>query len=530
MSTSDEESTSGSSVGPAQEPSGSEQVQGKFAIKNLDTGEEFDVVEEESRLNALLGHLTVQGLSADSDLAGGQSPLAVDSPSGRTQAGKRGRAFIKYLKQAVKNPESSPRASGSPSSSTVDAKHDLNNTTVRVCSTKKDKDKTKGCLRNLKFCQCVRGHRGEIWVSRFSKNGMFLATAGKDTYVKVWRVTTQEQAESRQASEQMPSNGPSCSVQDYNSGLGVVLAPTPFRVYSGHTLDVVSLAWSGSSFLASGATDCTVRIWHVSKKECLAVLKHNDIVTCLEFHPSDDCILITGSFDKKLRTWNIPTARVVHWHTTPYMITAVAFMGSGAMVVTGFINGQCIFFHYDKTEGFQFNTEIDCRNRRVSHRKGKKVSGIQVVQRACASNIKTEKTKELVLVTTNDSRIRLFETEGFACIYKFKGLVNNNLQIAAEAKGDMVLCASEDKSVFLWSFDLAKKPANLLKKHNASITTKCHTYESFVAHNTIVTSARFLPDAAVRAYNGKPSDSRSASEMLLSCSGDGHIHVFTVED
>ena len=533
MSGSDNESSSGSSLGVAVEQSSqSKAVQGNFAIKNLDTGEEFNVVEEESRLNALLGHLTVQGVStldpsSDVESTGEailSSPVGSgDSPSGRLQTGKRGRALIKYLKHAVKNQETPTKSPDASTASGSDPKSVLNNNVVRVSSSKKER--TKQCLNDLKFVQCVRGHQGAIWASKFSQNGMFLATAGKDTKVMVWRVSTQAEARSMPPSQ---VNNYSCAVQDYKPQHRAILAPTPLRVYSGHTLDVVALAWSGSNFLASGATDCTVRIWHISKKECLVILKHNDIVTCVEFHPMDDGILITGSFDKKLRTWNIPSARVIHWHTTPYMITALAFMAKGQMVVTGFINGQCIFFHYDKGEGFQFNTEIDCRNRRVSHRKGKKVSGIRVVEGTSAGG-KSDKPKEYVLVTTNDSRIRLFETEGFACIYKFKGLVNNNLQIVADSKGGKVLCSSEDKNVFLWQFDLTKKPTNLLKKHNTSITTKCHAYESFAAHNTIVTSARFFPDTAIDVVLGPFAD-RAARNVLLTCGGDGHIHVFAKED
>jgi len=41
--------------------------------------------------------------------------------------------------------------------------------------------------------------------------------------------------------------------------------PEPFRIYVGHTGDVIDIAWSKSIFLLSASIDKTVRLWHVSR-------------------------------------------------------------------------------------------------------------------------------------------------------------------------------------------------------------------------------------------------------------------------
>ena len=58
--------------------------------------------------------------------------------------------------------------------------------------------------------------------------------------------------------------------------------------------------------------DKTVRLWHISKEECILTLPHEDVVKCISFHPKDPCYFISGSLDGKLRFWNIPDRKPVY--------------------------------------------------------------------------------------------------------------------------------------------------------------------------------------------------------------------------
>jgi WD repeat-containing protein 44 len=195
---------------------------------------------------------------------------------------------------------------------------------------------------------------------------------------------------------------------------------------------------------------------------------------------------VSGCFDKKLRIWNIPHERVVEWTHTPHMVTAAIFSPTGEFAIAGLYQGQCVFY---KTErALRYHTQIDCRNAHGSNRKGKKVTGMAFVPGAAGAG-------EL-LVTTNDSRMRLYQTEDFSQTYKYKGMVNNQMQIRAvfSQDGDKIICGSETGSVYVWdthSQYVPTKMGSLMAKKDRN-----ESYEFFQATSArppIMTAAAFAP-------------------------------------
>jgi len=100
------------------------------------------------------------------------------------------------------------------------------------------------------------------------------------------------------------------------------------------------------------------------------------------------------------------------------MITAASFHPSGSRVIAGLLNGQCILYQVNAHQQMNYYTQIDCRNSRGSKRKGRKVTGIEFTPEG-----------KYFLVSTNDSRMRLFSVDNYSRICKYKGLLNNYLQI-----------------------------------------------------------------------------------------------------
>lgn len=78
--------------------------------------------------------------------------------------------------------------------------------------------------------------------------------------------------------------------------------------------------------------DKTVRLWHISRRECLCCFQHIDFVTALAFHPRNDQFFLSGSLDGKLRLWNIPDKKVTLWNEVDgntKIITAANFIQVG---------------------------------------------------------------------------------------------------------------------------------------------------------------------------------------------------------
>lgn len=92
------------------------------------------------------------------------------------------------------------------------------------------------------------------------------------------------------------------------------LWPTPLRILFGHTQDVIDISWSKSHFILSASADHNVRLWHVTRGDCLQVFRHPDIATSIDFHPLHDRYFISGCFDRRLRVWDIISdARTKEW-------------------------------------------------------------------------------------------------------------------------------------------------------------------------------------------------------------------------
>lgn len=310
--------------------------------------------------------------------------------------------------------------------------------------------------------------RKAIWATEFSKDGKYLAAAGQDKKLRVWQVICS--AEDREAIE--AEGG-----QDHDPENGVklntpVCQPRLYREYDGHTSSILDLSWSKNNFLLSSSMDKTVRLYHISRTECLCAFKHNDFVTSIQFHPRDDRFFLAGSLDSKLRLWSIPDKTVAFWAQAPDMVTAVAFTPDGKTAIAGCLNGVCNI--YD-TEGLKAHSQIHVRSARGRNAKGSKITGIDTITMPSGNPNGDVK----LLITSNDSRIRLYNLRDRSLEIKFRGNENTSSQIHASFSDDgkYVICGSEDRKVYIWPTgpvekqDPEKRPVEVFEAHSAIVTT-----------------------------------------------------------
>ncbi len=358
----------------------------------------------------------------------------------------------------------------------------------------------------------------------------------------------EEEEEDGKEKDEVHLNGDGCRPYQSANLHGGFHKATPYRIWAGHSADIVDLSWNQNDFLLSASIDRTVRLWHVSASDCLHCFPHSDFVTSVDFHPCNDLLFLSGCFDKRLRIWSIPDSHVAAWATTPEMITSVRFSPNGAQALAGLFNGQVFFWHTDETQvghtsdervgsrdhntmvsatpgnkrrspaiptiitqnvQLRYYTQVEARNRRGKFQHGRKVTGLcwlppqglrqkemisQLARDAptltkipasapldlggtnnrlvengktndatdirssspssgWSSKISTQSRPQQLLVTTNDSRMRLFQMETFSQLCKFKGQSNENLQIAGSfsSDGKYVVAGSDTGHVHIWN-------------------------------------------------------------------------------
>ncbi|PNS19354.1 hypothetical protein CAC42_2531 [Sphaceloma murrayae] len=314
-----------------------------------------------------------------------------------------------------------------------------------------------------------------VWAAEFSKDGKYLATAGHDQIVRIWAVLASP--EERHAELRRGSGSSHGSVPNPRNLTAQVFRSKPVKEYQGHTGTVLDLSWSKNNFLLSSSMDKTVRLWHISRSECLCTFKHSDFVPTVAFHPKDDRFFLAGSLDRKIRMWSIPEKHVSFWHQTPEMVTAVAFTPDGKTVIAGSAEGLLTFY---ETEGLRYQTQIRAKSAHGKNAKGSKITGIQSFQHPL--NTAAGDTK--LLVTTNDSRVRLYNFRDKSVEMKMKGCNNNSSQIRGSVSDDQryICCGSEDNRAYIWPLDF---------DDNEDPTRR--PLEHFQAHNSPVTCVRFAP-------------------------------------
>ena len=370
----------------------------------------------------------------------------------------------------------------------------------------------------LRHVQELKGHVGAVWCMRFSHCGRFLASAGQDTTVRIWQVLEaygdekgpgQRQgggdgSEGKRNASSSSSSSSSSSTAAANSrgaavsaGDGEVVGgdmgsaspyfhEEPHRTYVGHKADVLDLCWSKSQFLLSSSMDKSVRLWHISMEGCLRVFNHNDFVTAIDFNPVDDKFFLSGSLDEKLRIWNIPDHAVADWVDVHEMITSACYSTDGKQAIVGSYRGKCRFYNAEGAR-LEYVTQIEVRNTRGKNARGRKITGLQIMP---------DDPKKL-LITSNDSRVRIFDGYNLRC--KYKGLKNSNSQIRASfnSRGEYIICGSEDGSVYIWSTISTYIPA-VNQTYTGFRRDKQPAFECFEAHDDIVTVAIFVPGSRLQ--------------------------------
>ncbi|KAM9249284.1 LOW QUALITY PROTEIN: WD repeat-containing protein 44-like [Dugong dugon] len=438
-----------------------EEILASVMIKNLDTGEEIPLSLAEEKLptgiNPLALHImrrTKEHVSNDAAQSDDEEKL--QSQSTDTDGGRLKQTQLKkFLGKSVKRAKHLAEEYGERAVNKVKVFHTdqdgpSSSDDEGMPYTQPVKFKAAHGFKGpydfdqIKVVQDLSGeHMGAVWTMKFSHCGRLLASAGQDNVVRIWalknafdyfnnmrmkdtegRVSPPPSQESLNSSKSDTETGVYSGTDEDPDDKNAPFRQRPFCKYKGHTADLLDLSWPKNYFLLSSSTDKTVRLWHISRRECLCCFQHIDFVTAIAFHPRDD-----RYFLKHLK----------------------------------------------------YHTQIHVQSTRGRKRVGIKITGIEPLP-----------GENKILVTSNDSRIRLYDLRDLSLSMKYKGYVNSSSQIKASFSQDFtyLVSGSEDKSVYIWSTyrDLSKF---------TSVRRDRNDFEGIKAHNAVVTSAIFAPNPSL---------------------------------
>lgn len=340
---------------------------------------------------------------------------------------------------------------------------------------KREKDFT-----DLRIVQDFPAHREVVLVAEFSPTWEYFATGCSEGIVKIWHVLGVE----------------------YDDEPYSLFATEPYRVFqeSENTIGcaILALSWCPkvSNYILSARLDHKVILWDINIPATpVAIYDHADAVTWVAFHPESDesrMIFMTGCLDKTYQIWNKNGQEPVCSQQAKDYVTALSISPDGVRIVVGLYSGQLIVCAFDD-EKLNYITSIECKNRMGKYSKGTKVTSIAFLDN-------TE-----VLVTTNDSRIRIVDVEGRLVgsgtkQMKFKGHKNDNLQIKARISEDMdyIICGSEDGYVYIWNKKI-DADGDKSKERNESY----ERFPAFAPEMYMPTTTTFLPLSAQRIFMHK---------------------------
>ena len=138
---------------------------------------------------------------------------------------------------------------------------------------------------------CIRTIQGHVsWVRDLSASfdGRFLLSTGDDRTIRLWDIS--------QASNRMTSIGH----ENYN--ISCAIAPPASEQFLAPLTK--SKVLGGSSFVATGSRDKTIKIWDSYGTCVLTLVGHDNWVNSVVFHPGGK-YLLSVSDDRTLRCWDL---------------------------------------------------------------------------------------------------------------------------------------------------------------------------------------------------------------------------------
>jgi len=377
--------------------------------------------------------------------------------------------------------------------------------------------------------QRFNAHAGILRVASFNKRGNLLATAGADMALKLWTVCGCSLDRNRWKKEKKEKKERDNKNMENQPAPGIIINEIPYKQYYGHKKDILDLSWSDHDFIITASMDKTVILWHHSKEGPLRVFQHGDGVTGVCFRQTQNASLfLSCTINSRASLWDARRKRVLSFvEADSNVCTAIAVSPNGRFAVVGLDNGQLLFYEIpDATHDMSYYTTVECY---TALKKAKKVTGIVYDQ----IDPSYEHGARCVIVTTNDDKVRVFDTRNYEMVAKYLGTHNSKgYQIRAHVHDDYLICGSDQSSARIWKTNhkdgKKKKTSTLFKKRDYFREEKHISWDPHPGRT--VTTTHFAPprtcDYVQRWHSESLEQERRVDNVLITADETGQLKVF----
>ncbi|GEQ67488.1 hypothetical protein JCM33374_g1153 [Metschnikowia sp. JCM 33374] len=205
-------------------------------------------------------------------------------------------------------------------------------------------------------------------------------------------------------------------IRIYNFEDGVLLA-----TLNGHTKGVSDIAFSpiNSDILASGSDDLTIRLWSISQRKCIRILKkHTYHITTVAFN-SKGSMLISGAADETIVLWDLTSGgslKTLAAHSDP--VSSVCLTPDDTIIVSSSYDGLMRLF--DTETGQCLKTLI---YNSTSH--GTATASTSDVVNFPISKVTISPNGKFILSSSLDGKIRLWDYMSNKVVKTYLGIGGN---------------------------------------------------------------------------------------------------------
>ena len=328
----------------------------------------------------------------------------------------------------------------------------------------------------------------QIWVAAFDVEKNYLATGGKTGVLKIWRINTMLDDRNKYINSFIfkDKNTETVLNEDEKKSFLNIIDESIYKIYYNHSSDITDISWSKKykNILVSVSIDCKAVIYDINQNSPLDVFIHKNALSSVCFYPDkilllnkfiidksnknrlssffeesgknkiseipepkiEDDFFITACLDLKIYIWNTKRSKdpfyIIYVNE---IITKALFFPDGSKLCLGSIKGN--IFIYNVKDNFSYSYSFHVRNKNKKGSMKKKITDIKFIK------------KNEILVTTNDSRIRIININDGSVIQKFKGHKNLEGMLKCDfcENYEIIISPSEDKYVYLWNIEKKKK-------------------------------------------------------------------------